>query len=119
MNTRMKTAIAAAAVTLGLAAAPASAQVLGSGYGDQGSAAGYDGRAPGYNDDGTLNVFGAHIDPPGARGGLVGGVGNVVGGVTNGVGSVVGGVVGGVTGAADDVVTGSTGGRYANGRPTF
>ncbi|MCE4226031.1 hypothetical protein HCU64_19965 [Methylobacterium sp. C25] len=118
MNIRMKTVIAAGAVALGLAAAPASAQILGNGY--EGNAASYGGRAPGYNDDGTLNVLGAHIDPRAAQGsGLVGGVGNVVGGTINGVGTAVGGVVGGVTGAADDVVTGSVGGRYGDGRPTF
>jgi hypothetical protein len=56
-----------------------------------------------YNRDGTLNVWGAHIDPPRSQGGLLGGVGNVFGGVTG----VVGGVVGGTVGAADDIVTGS------------
>lgn len=121
MNFAVKTVIAATAMSLGLAAAPVSAQVLGydRGVGD-------DARPLGYHDDGTLNVFGAHIEPRGGRsGGLIGGVGNAVGGVVGGVGSAVGGVVGGVTGAADDVVTGSIGDRGVGrpisgyGRPTY
>lgn len=103
---------AALALALGLAASPSFAQGVPS---DSAS----------YNRDGTLNVWGAHIDPVRPRGGLLGGVGNVVGGVTDTAGSIVGGtlgaagtivggtvnaagnVVGGTVNAADDVVTGS------------
>lgn len=60
----------------------------------------FDSSSASINRDGTLNVWGAHIDPPRARGGLLGGVGNVVGGV-----------VGGTVGVADDIVTGSVGPR--------
>jgi hypothetical protein len=97
-RTKIATALAFA---FGLAATPGLAQSLPS---DSAS----------YNRDGTLNVWGAHIDPAGVRGGLIGGVGNVVGGVTNTAGTLVGGtlgaagdVVGGTVGAADDIVTGS------------
>ncbi len=123
MTFATKTLLAATALTLGLAAAPASAQVFG--Y-DRGIGAGprVSGVAPGYDEYGRLNVFGARLEPRTSNGGLLGGVGNVVGGVVGGVGSAVGGVVGGVgnavggtvsgvTGAADDVVTGSIGGRNA------
>lgn len=117
MTFATKTLLAATALTLGFAAAPASAQVLG----------GYDrsvvisprasGVAPGYDEYGRLNVFGARLEPRttsgGLLGGIVGGVGSAVGGVVGGVGNVVGGTVGGVTGAADNVVTGSIGGRSA------
>ncbi|WP_232630346.1 hypothetical protein [Methylobacterium sp. Leaf118] len=100
---------AAAALSLGLAATPSLAQGV---YGDSAS----------YNRDGTLNVWGAHIDPPGPRGGLIDGVGRVVGGTVGAAGTivggtvgaagnVVGGVVGGTVGAADDIVTGSVGPR--------
>ena len=65
-RTKIATALAFA---VGLAATPGLAQSLPS---DSAS----------YNRDGTLNVWGAHIDPAGVRGGLIGGVGNVVGGVT-------------------------------------
>lgn len=78
------------ALALGFAASPSLAQNFNS---DSSS----------YNRDGTLNVWGAHIDPPRSQGGLLGGVGNVVGGVTG----AVGGVVGGTVGAANDIVTGS------------
>ncbi|GJE69395.1 hypothetical protein [Methylorubrum podarium] len=91
----------ALALALGLAATPSFAQGVPS---DSAS----------FNRDGTLNVWGAHIDPVRERGGLIGGVGNVVGGVTNTAGSIVGGtlgaagtIVGGTVGAADDIVTGS------------
>lgn len=97
-RTKIATALAFA---VGLAATPGLAQSLPS---DSAS----------YNRDGTLNVWGAHIDPAGVRGGLIGGIGNVVGGVTNTAGTLVGGtlgaagdVVGGTVGAADDIVTGS------------
>ncbi len=123
MTFATKSLLAATALTLGLAAAPASAQVLG--Y-DRGIAAGprASGVAPGYDEYGRLNVFGARLEPRVNNGGLLGGVGNAVGGVVGGVGNAVGGVVGGVgtavggtvrgvTGAADDVVTGSVGGRSA------
>ena len=85
---------AALALALGLAATPSLAQSV---YSDSAS----------YNRDGTLNVWGAHIDPPRERGGLLGGVGNLVGGTVNAAGTIVGGVVGGTAGAVDDVVTGS------------
>ncbi|MBD8906892.1 hypothetical protein [Methylorubrum zatmanii] len=92
---------AALALALGLAATPSLAQSV---YSDSAS----------YNRDGTLNVWGAHIDPARDRGGLIGGVGNVVGGVTGAAGTIVGGtlgaagaVVGGTVGAADEIVTGS------------
>lgn len=96
---------AALALALGLAATPSLAQSV---YSDSAS----------YNRDGTLNVWGAHIEPPRERGGLLGGVGNlvggtvnaagtIVGGTVNAAGNVVGGVVGGTAGAVDDVVTGS------------
>ncbi|WP_245516478.1 hypothetical protein [Methylobacterium segetis] len=88
MTHRIK--IAAAALALGLAASPSFAQT-------------FNPDSASYNRDGTLNVWGAHIDPVGPRGGLIGGVGNVVGGVTG----AVGGVVGGTVGAAGDIVTGS------------
>lgn len=61
MNTYIKTAVAAAALSLGLASAPVFAQTYG--Y-DRGAS---DLGANGYHEDGTLNVFGAHIDPPGSR----------------------------------------------------
>lgn len=103
--TNRSTITAALALALGLAATPSLAQNVPS---DSAS----------YNRDGTLNVWGAHIDPPRERGGLIGGVGNLVGGVAgaagtvvggtvNAAGNVVGGVVGGTVGAVDDVVTGS------------
>lgn len=96
---------AALALTLGLAATPSFAQGVAS---DSAS----------YNRDGTLNVWGAHIDPVRERGGLLGGVGNVVGGTlgaagnivggtVDAAGNVVGGVVGGTANAADSIVTGS------------
>lgn len=97
-RTKITTAVALA---LGLAATPSFAQGVPS---DSAS----------YNRDGTLNVWGAHIDPVRERGGLIGGVGNVVGGVTNTAGALVGGtvnaagnVVGGTVVAAGDMVTGS------------
>ncbi|GAA0248678.1 hypothetical protein LNAOJCKE_0207 [Methylorubrum aminovorans] len=108
-RTKITTAVALA---LGLATAPSFAQGVPS---DSAS----------YNRDGTLNVWGAHIDPVRERGGLIGGVGNVVGGVTNTAGALVGGtldaagtvvggtvnaagnVVGGTADAAGDIVTGS------------
>lgn len=65
------------------------------------------------NRDGTLNVWGAHIDPPRAQGGLLGGVGSVVGGVGTAVGGVVGGTV------ADDIVTGSVGPRRGEARAYY
>lgn len=83
---------AAAALSLGLAATPSLAQGV---YGDTDSAS--------YNRDGTLNVWGAHIDPVRPGGGLIGGVGNVVGGAVGAAGTIVGGTVG----AADDIVTGT------------
>lgn len=86
--------LAGLALTLGLAASPALAQT-------------FDPDSASYNRDGTLNVWGAHIDPVRPQGGLLGGVGTVVGGVTG----AVGGVVGGTVGAADDIVTGSLGAR--------
>ncbi|WP_181017321.1 hypothetical protein [Methylobacterium sp. V23] len=82
--------VAGIALAIGFAASPSFAQNFNS---DSSS----------YNRDGTLNVWGAHIDPPRSQGGLLGGVGNVVGGVTG----AVGGVVGGTVGAADDIVTGT------------
>lgn len=102
----------AVALALGLATTPSYAQGIPS---DSAS----------YNRDGTLNVWGAHIDPVRERGGLIGGVSNVVGGVTNTAGALVGGtldaagtvvggtvnaagnVVGGTADAAGDIVTGS------------
>ncbi|KAB7784415.1 hypothetical protein [Methylorubrum populi] len=111
MTNRTKITVALA-VALGLAATPTLAQGVPS---DSAS----------YNRDGTLNVWGAHIEPARERGGLLGGVGNVVGGVTNTAGTIVGGtlgaagtivggtvnaagnVVGGTVDAAGDVVTGS------------
>ncbi|GJE28804.1 hypothetical protein [Methylobacterium organophilum] len=100
-RTKITTALALA---LGLAATPSLAQSL---YSDSAS----------YNRDGTLNVWGAHIDPVSPRGGVLGGVGNVVGGTVGAVGGIVGGtvgaagtIVGGTVGAADDIVTGSIGG---------
>lgn len=86
--------VAGIALAIGFAASPSFAQNFNS---DSAS----------YNRDGTLNVWGAHIDPPRSQGGLIGGVGNVLGGVTG----AVGGVVGGTVGAADDIVTGSVGPR--------
>ncbi|MEH3119488.1 MAG: hypothetical protein PGN25_18395 [Methylorubrum populi] len=74
---------AALALALGLAATPSLAQSPAS---DSAS----------YNRDGTLNVWGAHIDPAQGRGGLIGGV-------TGAAGNIVGGTVD----AADDIVTGS------------
>lgn len=68
-------------------------------------AQGFPSDSPSTNRDGTLNVWGAHIDPPRAQGGLLGGVG-----------TVVGGVVGGTVGAADDIVTGSLGPRRNDAR---
>ena len=98
--TRNTKITAALALAIGLAATPSFAQSV---YSDSAS----------YNRDGTLNVWGAHVEPA-QRGGLLGGVGNVVGGVTGAAGSIVGGtlgaagtVVGGTVGAADDIVTGS------------
>lgn len=91
---------AAAALSFGLAATPSLAQGV-YGYNDSAS----------YNRDGTLNVWGAHIDPVRPGGGLLGGVGNVVGGVTGAAGNVVSGVVGGTVGAVDDIVTGTVGPR--------
>jgi len=96
---------AALALALGLAATPSLAQGVAS---DSAS----------YNRDGTLNVWGAHIDPVRERGGLLGGVGNVVGGTLGAAGNIVGGtvdatgnvvgsVVGGTANAADSIVTGS------------
>ncbi|ARO56153.1 protein of unknown function; putative exported protein [Methylorubrum extorquens] len=104
MNHRTKIT-AALALALGLAATPSLAQGIAS---DSAS----------YNRDGTLNVWGAHIDPVRERGGLLGGVGNVVGGTlgaagnivggtVDAAGNVVGGVVGGTANAADSIVTGS------------
>jgi hypothetical protein len=111
MNNR-STITAALALALGLVAAPSLAQT-------------FDPSSPSYNRDGTLNVWGAHIDPVGPRGGLVGGVGTVVGGVTGAVGGLVGGTVGaagnvvtGTVGAADDVVTGTLAPRRAPGAYT-
>ncbi|WP_236960114.1 hypothetical protein [Methylobacterium durans] len=88
--TKRATITTAIALALGLAASPSLAQT-------------FDSSSASYNRDGTLNVWGAHIDPVGPRGGLIGGVGTVVGGVTG----AVGGVVGGTVGAAGDIVTGS------------
>ncbi|KQT47873.1 hypothetical protein ASG52_11465 [Methylobacterium sp. Leaf456] len=96
---------AAVALSLGMAATPSLAQSV---YGDSAS----------YNRDGTLNVWGAHIEPTRPGTGLLGGVGSVVGGVTNAAGNivtgtvgaagnVVGGVVGGTVRATEDIVTGS------------
>lgn len=68
----------------------------------------FDSNSASYNRDGTLNVWGAHIDPPRAQGGLLGGVG-----------TVVGGVVGGTVGAADDIVTGSVGPRRGEARAYY
>lgn len=84
------------ALAMGLSASPTLAQT----FPDSAS----------YNRDGTLNVWGAHIDPVGPRGGLLGRVGTVVGGVTG----AVGGVVDGTVGAADDIVTGSIAPRRAD-----
>ncbi len=107
---------AAAALSLGMAATPSLAQsVYGGTYGNV-----YD--SPSYNRDGTLNVWGAHIEPTRPGTGLLGGVGSVVGGVTNAAGNivtgtvgaagnVVGGVVGGTVRATDDIVTGSVNAR--------
>lgn len=113
MKFATKSVLVAATLSLGLAAAPVKAQV--GGYAD-----GYDrtsdigtrpsGVAPGYDEFGRLNVWGARLQPRGSNG-LVGGLGSAVGGVVGGVGNVVGGTVGGVTGAADDLVTGSIGRR--------
>lgn len=89
--------VAGIALAIGFAASPSFAQNFNS---DSAS----------YNRDGTLNVWGAHINPPGSQGGLLGGVGNVVGGVTG----AVGGVVGGTVGAADDIVTGTVAPRRGN-----
>ncbi|GLS47014.1 hypothetical protein [Methylobacterium brachythecii] len=63
----------------------------------------FNNRGSGYGSDGTLNVWGANLDPARPQRGPLGAVGNVVGGVTG----AVGGVVGGTVGAADDIVTGS------------
>ena len=104
MTHRTKITVALA-LALGLAATPSFAQGVAS---DSAS----------YNRDGTLNVWGAHIDPVRERGGLLGGVGNVVGGTlgaagnivggtVDAAGNVVGGVVGGTANAADNIVTGS------------
>jgi hypothetical protein len=82
MKNQLKIA-AGIALAVGFAASPSFAQ-------------NFDADSSSYNRDGTLNVWGAHIDPPRSQGGLLGGVGNVVGGV-----------VGGTVGAADDIVTGS------------
>ncbi|KQQ31784.1 hypothetical protein ASF53_01190 [Methylobacterium sp. Leaf123] len=91
---------AALALALGLAATPSLAQGVAS-------------DSAGYNRDGTLNVWGAHIDPVRERDGLLGGVGNVVGGVTGAAGNIVGGtlgaagnIVGGTADAAGNVVGG-------------
>lgn len=78
------------AFALGIAATPSLAQT-------------FDSNSASYNRDGTLNVWGAHIEPQRRQGGLLGGVGTVVGGVTG----AAAGVVGGTVGAADDIVTGS------------
>ncbi|GJD86954.1 hypothetical protein BHAOGJBA_0453 [Methylobacterium hispanicum] len=99
--TNRSTITAALALALGLAASPSFAQT-------------FDPSSASYNRDGTLNVWGAHIDPVGARGGLLGGVGTVVGGVTG----AVGGIVGGTVGAAGDVVTGSVAPRRVPGAYT-
>ncbi len=96
---------AALALALGLAASPSFAQS-------------FDPNSASYNRDGTLNVWGAHIDPVGPRGGLVGGVVGGVGNVVGGVTGAVGGVVGGTVGAAGDVVTGTLGPRRAPGAYT-
>lgn len=100
MTNRTKITVALA-LALGLAATPSLAQGVAS-------------DSAGYNRDGTLNVWGAHIDPVRERGGLLGGVGNVVGGVTGAAGNIVGGtlgaagnIVGGTVDAADGIVTGS------------
>ncbi len=100
MNNRTKIT-AALALALGLAATPTLAQGISS---DSAS----------YNRDGTLNVWGAHINPPREQGGLLGGVGSVVGGTLGAAGTIVGGtvnaagnVVGGTIGVADDIATGS------------
>ena len=53
MTNRMKTAFAALALGAGLAATPALAQTYV-----------YERPAPGYDADGSLNVFGARIDRP-------------------------------------------------------
>ena len=112
---------AAAALSLGMAATPSLAQSVYGGYGNV-----YD--SPSYNRDGTLNVWGAHIEPTRPGTGLLGGVGSVVGGVTGAAGTivtgtvgaagnVVGGVVGGTVRATDDIVTGSVNarpGRYTD-----
>lgn len=103
---------AAAALSLGMAATPSLAQGV---YGNA-----YDSAS--YNRDGTLNVWGAHVEPTRPGTGLIGGVGSVVGGVTGvagnivggtigAAGNVVGGVVGGTVRATDDIVTGSVGAR--------
>lgn len=88
---------AAAALSLGLAATPSLAQGV------------YDSAS--YNRDGTLNVWGAHIEPTRPGTGLLGSVGTIVGGTVGAAGTIVGGVVGGTVGAADDIVTGSVGAR--------
>ncbi|MFY9291363.1 MAG: hypothetical protein WAP03_11795, partial [Methylorubrum rhodinum] len=67
---------AAVALSLGMAATPSLAQGV------------YD--SPSYNRDGTLNVWGAHIEPTRPGTGLLGGVGSVVGGVTGAAGTIVG-----------------------------
>lgn len=92
---------AALALALGLAASPSFAQT-------------FDPNSASYNRDGTLNVWGAHIDPVGPRGGLLGGVGTIVGGTVG----AVGGIVGGTVGAADDIVTGTVAPRRAPGAYT-
>lgn len=65
MNTRLK--IVALALGLGLTASPVLAQTYGG--------LGYDAtESSSYNRDGTLNVWGAHIDPQRGRStGLLGG----------------------------------------------
>ena len=96
--------VAGIALAIGFAASPSIAQ-------------NFNPDSASYNRDGTLNVWGAHIDPLRSQGGLLGGVGNGGGGVTG----VVGGVVGSTVGAADDIVTGTVAprrgdraGRYSN-----
>jgi hypothetical protein len=103
MTHRTKITVALA-LALGLAATPSFAQGVAS---DSAS----------YNRDGTLNVWGAHIDPVRERGGLLGGVGNVVGGTLGAAGNIVGGtlgaagnIVGGTVDAAGNVVGGVVGG---------
>lgn len=99
--TNRSTITAALALALGLAASPSFAQT-------------FDPDSASYNRDGTLNVWGAHIDPVGPRGSLLGGVGNIVGGTVG----AAGGIVGGTVGAAGDIVTGTVAPRRAPGAYT-